>query len=197
MSGIKRMALCVLLGVCMLSLCCPLPAAAAGADPVVKLETNYGDILLRLDARKAPMTVSNFVQYVKSGHYDGTIFHRVIKDFMIQGGGMTPDLKEKPTRAPVKNEASNGLQNRKYTVAMARTSEPHSATAQFFINTKDNAFLNYRSATPEGWGYAVFGKVIKGQNVVDKIAAVPTGSRGYHDDVPNEPVIIKRATVVE
>ena len=110
---------------------------------------------------------------------------------------MTPDLKEKPTRAPVKNEASNGLQNKKYTVAMARTSEPHSATAQFFINTKDNSFLNYRNATPEGWGYAVFGKVIKGQNVVDKIAAVPTGSRGYYDDVPNEPVIIKRATIVE
>ena len=197
MSGIKRLVLCVLLGVCALCLCGPLPASAAGADPVVKLETNYGDILLRLDARKAPMTVSNFVQYVKAGHYDGTIFHRVIKDFMIQGGGMTPDLKEKPTRAPVKNEASNGLQNKKYTVAMARTSEPHSATAQFFINTKDNSFLNYRNATPEGWGYAVFGKVIKGQNVVDKIAAVPTGSRGYHDDVPNGPVIIKRATIVD
>lgn len=197
MSVIKRIVSSVLLSMCAFCMFSSLPASAAAEDPVVKLETNYGDILLRLDARKAPMTVSNFVQYVKAGHYDGTIFHRVIKDFMIQGGGMTPDLKEKPTRAPVKNEASNGLQNKKYTVAMARTREPHSATAQFFINTKDNAFLNYRSATPEGWGYAVFGKVIKGQNVVDKIAAVPTGSRGYHDDVPNEPVIIKRATVVE
>ena len=186
----------VLLLACAL-LAAPQDIRAQGPDPVVKLETSMGDILVRLDARKAPMTTANFLEYVKAGQYDGTIFHRVIKDFMIQGGGMTPDLKEKPTRAPVKNEASNGLQNKKYTVAMARTSEPHSATAQFFINTKDNSFLNYRNATPEGWGYAVFGKVIKGQSVVDKIAAVPTGSRGYHDDVPNEPVIIKRATIVE
>ena len=197
MSGIKRLVLCVLLGVCALCLCGPLPASAAGADPVVKLETNYGDILLRLDARKAPMTVSNFVQYVKAGHYDGTIFHRVIKDFMIQGGGMTASLREKTTRAPIKNEADNGLRNRKYTIAMARTSDPHSATAQFFINVKDNSFLDHRSKDPQGWGYAVFGKVIRGQDVVDQIAAVKTGSRGYYEDVPMQPVIIKRATIVE
>lgn len=197
MSVFKGFVLTLVFGLCALGFSLPVTALAAGPDPVVRLETNYGDILLRLDSGKAPMTVDNFLQYVKAGHYDGTIFHRVIKDFMIQGGGMTPELKEKPTRAPIKNEAANGLQNKKYTVAMARTSEPHSATSQFFINTRDNAFLNYRGATPEGWGYAVFGKVIKGQNVVDKIAAVPTASRGYHDDVPREPVIIKRAVLVE
>ena len=197
MSRIKRVVLCVLLGVCALCLCGPLPVAAAGADPVVKLETNYGDILLRLDARKAPMTVSNFVQYVKAGHYDGTVFHRVIKNFMIQGGGMTASLREKTTRAPIKNEADNGLRNRKYTIAMARTSDPHSATAQFFINVKDNSFLDHRGKDQQGWGYAVFGKVIRGQDVVDQIAAVKTGSRGYYEDVPMQPVIIKRATIVE
>lgn len=197
MSAFKGFVLTLVFGLCALGLCLPGTVAAAGPDPVVRLETNYGDILLRLDSSKAPMTVDNFLQYVKAGHYDGTIFHRVIKDFMIQGGGMTPELKEKPTRAPIKNEAANGLQNKKYTVAMARTSEPHSATSQFFINTRDNAFLNYRGATPEGWGYAVFGKVIRGQDVVDQIAAVKTGSRGYYEDVPMQPVIIKRATIVE
>ena len=144
-----------------------LQAAQPAADPVVKLETNLGDIVLRLDARKAPITVANFIQYVKSGHYDGTVFHRVIKDFMIQGGGMTPELKEKRTVAPIRNEADNGLRNQKYTIAMARTSDPHSASSQFFINTKNNDFLDFKAKTPQGWGYAVFGKVIQGQNVVD------------------------------
>lgn len=172
-------------------------AHAAAPDPAVKLETNYGDIVVRLDARKAPISTANFVQYVKSGFYDGTIFHRVIKNFMVQGGGFTPDLKQKETRAAIRNEADNGLKNKKYTIAMARTGEPHSATAQFFINTKDNDFLDFKSQTPQGWGYAVFGKVIKGQEVVDKIAAVTTGKKGYYDDVPMENVTIKKAVIVE
>jgi len=167
------------------------------ADPAVRLETSMGDIVVRLDARKAPETTANFIRYVKAGHYDGLIFHRVIKGFMIQGGGMDASMQEKATEAPIRNEANNGLQNRKYTIAMARTSDPHSASAQFFINTADNAFLNYKSQTPQGWGYAVFGKVIKGQDVVDKIEAVRTGRRGYHEDVPREAVIIKKATVIE
>lgn len=169
----------------------------ASVDPMVKLETNMGDIVLKLDARKAPNTVANFIQYVKSGHYDGTIFHRVIKGFMIQGGGMTPELKEKSARAPIRNEANNGLRNKKYTIAMARTTEPHSASAQFFINTKDNDFLDFKSETPEGWGYAVFGKVISGFETVDKIESVLTGSRGRYDDVPQTPVVIKKAVIVE
>ena len=172
-------------------------AHAATPDPAVKLETNYGDIIVRLDARKAPISTANFVQYVKSGFYDGTVFHRVIKSFMIQGGGFTPDLKQKETRAAIRNEADNGLKNKKYTIAMARTGEPHSATAQFFINTKDNDFLDFKSQTPQGWGYAVFGKVLKGQEVVDKIAAVTTGKKGYYDDVPMENVISKKAVIVE
>lgn len=172
-------------------------AQAADPDPAVKLETSLGDIVVRLDARKAPISTANFVQYVKSGFYDGTVFHRVIKNFMIQGGGFTPDLKQKTARASIRNEADNGLKNKKYTIAMARTSEPHSASAQFFINTKDNDFLDFKSQTPQGWGYAVFGKVIKGQEVVDKIAAVQTGKKGYYDDVPMESVIIKKAVIVE
>ena len=172
-------------------------AQAADPDPAVKLETSLGDIVVRLDARKAPISTANFVQYVKSGFYDGTVFHRVIKNFMIQGGGFTPDLKQKSARASIRNEADNGLKNKKYTIAMARTSEPHSASAQFFINTKDNDFLDFKSQTPQGWGYAVFGKVIKGQEVVDKIAAVQTGKKGYYDDVPMESVIIKKAVIVE
>lgn len=167
--------------------------AATQADPAVKLETSLGDIVVRLDARKAPISTSNFIQYVKSGHYDGLVFHRVIKDFMIQGGGFTPEMQQKSTRAPISNEADNGLRNKKYTIAMARTSEPHSATAQFFINTKDNDFLDFRSRTPQGWGYAVFGKVIKGQDVVDKIEAVKCSA----SDAPLEPVIIKKAVVIE
>lgn len=166
-------------------------------DTIVKLETNMGDIVVRLDSKRAPRTAANFIQYVKSGHYDGTIFHRVIKDFMIQGGGFSKEMKEKRALAPIRNEANNGLKNKKYTIAMARTSDPHSASAQFFINTKDNDFLDFKSETPEGWGYAVFGQVIQGQDVVDKIEAAKTGSRGYMDDVPLTPLIIKKAVVLE
>jgi len=196
----KRLFSQLLSGVMLALSLCVLPCMAGqalAAAPAVKLETSMGDIVLRLDARKAPATTENFLQYVRDGHYDGLNIHRVIKGFMIQGGGMDAAMKEKPTRAPIKNEADNGLQNKKYTVAMARTSDPHSATAQFFINTVDNKFLDYKGQTPQGWGYAVFGKVIKGQDVVDKIEAVATGRRGYHEDVPKEPVIIKKATVIE
>ena len=174
----------------------PAQMPVTGPDPVVKLETSMGDIVLRLDRRKAPVTTENFLQYVKSGHYNGTIFHRVIKDFMIQGGGMTADMKEKETRAPIKNEANNGLRNVRYTIAMARTMNPHSATAQFFINTVDNPGLNFQSASGQGWGYAVFGKVIQGEDVVNKIKMVPTGRKGMHDDVPLSPVVIKKASLV-
>jgi len=156
-----------------------------------------GEIGLELDAEKAPKTVENFLAYVNSGHYDGTIFHRVINGFMIQGGGMTADMKEKATREPVENEADNGLSNDAYTVAMARTMDPHSATAQFFINVKKNDFLNFSSKTPQGWGYTVFGKVTKGHGVVNKIKQVATGNKGGHDDVPREAVTIIKAEVVE
>lgn len=166
-------------------------------EPLVKLVTSLGDITVQLDSRRAPITTANFIQYVKSGHYDGTIFHRVIGNFMIQGGGMTPDMKEKRTLAPIRNEANNGLRNKKYTIAMARTMEPHSASAQFFINTRDNDFLDFKAETPQGWGYAVFGKVVEGQNVVDQIEKVQTGNRAGHEDVPREPVIIKKAYVIE
>ncbi|HDI59658.1 MAG TPA: peptidyl-prolyl cis-trans isomerase [Desulfobacteraceae bacterium] len=164
---------------------------------MVRLETSMGDIVIDLDAAKAPKTVENFLQYVNEGHYDGTIFHRVIDGFMIQGGGMTADMKEKPTRTPIENEADNGLKNEAYSVAMARTMDPHSATAQFFINVKKNDFLNHTAKTPQGWGYAVFGKVVKGHGVVNKIKAVATGRQGMHDDVPKEPVTILKAEVVE
>jgi peptidyl-prolyl cis-trans isomerase B (cyclophilin B) len=156
-----------------------------------------GDIILALDAQKAPKTVENFLSYVKSGHYNGTIFHRVIDGFMIQGGGMTAEMKEKSTGAPIQNEADNGLTNDAYTVAMARTMDPHSASAQFFINVKNNAFLNHKSKTPDGWGYAVFGKVSKGHGVINKIKCVATGRKGMHDDVPVESVTIIKAEIVE
>ena len=160
----------------------------------VKLATSMGDIVLELDAAKAPKTVDNFVQYVKAGHYNGTIFHRVIPDFMVQGGGMTPDMAQKPTRPPISLESRNGLTNLRGTVAMARTMDPNSATAQFFVNVKDNAFLDADKAR-DGNGYTVFGKVVSGMEVVDKIRTVPTGSKGGHGDVPLTPVIIKQATV--
>ena len=160
----------------------------------VKLATSAGDIVIELDAAKAPKSVDNFVQYVKAGHYNGTVFHRVIPNFMIQGGGMTPDLKEKATRAPIPLESKNGLTNDRGTVAMARTNDPNSATAQFFINVKDNTFLNSANS-PDGNGYAVFGKVISGMDVVDKIKGVPTGNKGPYSDVPLEPVTIKQATL--
>jgi len=159
----------------------------------VELHTSKGLIKLELDDQKAPVCTENFLQYVRSGHYDGTIFHRVIKGFMIQGGGMDAQMKQKSTQAPIKNEANNGLVNRKYTVAMARTNDPHSATAQFFINSTDNDFLNFRSETPQGWGYAVFGQVVAGTDVVDAIERVKTGSSGFHQDVPVEAVTIDKA----
>ncbi|MEW2515229.1 peptidylprolyl isomerase [Streptomyces sp. NPDC046870] len=162
----------------------------------VELNTNVGRIVLELNDAEAPRTVENFLSYVRAGHYDGTIFHRVINGFMIQGGGFTPDMDQKPTRAPVQNEADNGLKNDNYTVAMARTNDPHSATAQFFINVSDNAFLDYSAKSPAGWGYAVFGKVTEGRDVVDSIKAVKTGSRHGHQDVPTEPVVIESAKVL-
>jgi peptidyl-prolyl cis-trans isomerase B (cyclophilin B) len=163
----------------------------------VLLKTNKGDITLTLDAIKAPKTVANFLQYVKSGHYDGTIFHRVIDNFMVQGGGMTAGLKEKTSGAQIENEANNGLKNERGTVAMARTSDPHSATAQFFINVNDNDFLNHTAPNAQGWGYAVFGKVTNGQDVVDAIRKVKTGNTGFHQDVPAEDVVIEKASVIE
>jgi peptidyl-prolyl cis-trans isomerase B (cyclophilin B) len=162
----------------------------------VELQTSAGTIRIELDDERAPKCADNFLAYVRSGHYDGTVFHRVIKGFMIQGGGMDAAMKQKPTQAPIVNEADNGLTNDRYTLAMARTSDPHSATAQFFINTTDNGFLNFRSPTPQGWGYAVFGKVVAGQDVVDRIEGVGTGRRGFHDDVPLEPVTIERAVEI-
>ena len=163
----------------------------------VKLETSAGEILIELDAEKAPLSAKNFIDYVKAGHYDNTVFHRVIPGFMIQGGGFEPGMTQKPTQAPIPNEANNGLKNAKYTLAMARTNAPHSATAQFFINVKDNGFLNFTSESAQGWGYAVFGRVVGGQDVVDRIEGVKTGRKGFHDDVPKEPVFIVKATVVE
>jgi peptidyl-prolyl cis-trans isomerase B (cyclophilin B) len=162
----------------------------------VELHTNHGVIRAELDDTKAPKTVANFLAYVKSGHYDGTVFHRVIKGFMVQGGGFEPGMKQKPCGAPIDNEAGNGLKNDKYTLAMARTNAPHSATAQFFINATDNGFLNFKSESPQGWGYAVFGKVSAGTEVVDAIERVSTGRRGGHDDVPLEDVVIQRAVEV-
>ena len=162
----------------------------------VLLNTSHGDIKLELDAVKAPSTVANFVQYAKDGHYDNTVFHRVISNFMVQGGGFEPGMKQKSVRAPIDNEATNGLKNNNLTVAMARTGDPHSATAQFFINVKDNDFLNFTSPNGNGWGYCVFGKVIEGADVVEKIKAVKTGAKGAHQDVPAEDVVIQKATVL-
>jgi peptidyl-prolyl cis-trans isomerase B (cyclophilin B) len=174
-----------------------LAAGAWAADaPRVKFATSAGDFVVEVYPDKAPKTVANFLQYVREKHYDGTIFHRVIPTFMIQGGGMTADMNQKPTDAPIQNEANNGLKNDKYTIAMARTSAPHSASAQFFINATDNDFLNFKSESPSGWGYAVFGKVVEGTDVVDKIEKVKTGRKGFHDDVPLEDVIIEKAVAV-
>lgn len=164
---------------------------------MIKLETTMGDIVLELNEEKAPITAANFIQYVRDGFYDGTVFHRVIDGFMIQGGGLDADMQEKPTRNPIQNEAENGLSNDRYTVAMARTMQPHSATAQFFINVADNLFLNHTSKCGQGWGYAVFGRVVQGMDVVDKIKGVPTGSKGFHQDVPKSPVVITKASVLD
>jgi peptidyl-prolyl cis-trans isomerase B (cyclophilin B) len=162
----------------------------------VELQTSKGNIRIELDEANAPESTRNFLSYVQSGHYNGTVFHRVIRSFMLQGGGFDAGMKQKPTAAPIRNEANNGLKNDKYTLAMARTSDPHSATAQFFINTTDNAFLNFTSEDQSGWGYAVFGKVIAGQDVVDAIEGVKTGRKGFHDDVPLEDVTIDQAVVL-
>jgi len=164
---------------------------------MVKLHTNQGVIALELDAEKAPDSVANFLQYVRDGHYDGTIFHRVIDGFMIQGGGFTPDMEQKTTRQAIQNEGHNGLKNKAYTIAMARTPNPHSATSQFFINVGDNGFLDYVEPTAQGYGYCVFGKVVEGMDVVDAIKKVRTGSRNGHQDVPVDNVVIERAEVVE
>ena len=162
----------------------------------VEMTTSAGTIRIELDDAKAPASVANFIDFVNKGHYDGTVFHRVIKGFMIQGGGFEPGMKQRPTGAPIANEANNGLRNDRYTIAMARTSAPHSATAQFFINTTDNDFLNFKSESPQGWGYAVFGRVVAGTEVVDAIEGVRTGRRGMHDDVPLDDVVIQKAVVV-
>ena len=167
------------------------------SNPQVELHIkNHGVITLELDAEKAPKSAENFLSYVKKGHYDNTVFHRVIPGFMVQGGGFEPGMQQKPTGAEIENEANNGLKNDNYTVAMARTSAPHSATAQFFINVADNGFLNHTAPNAQGWGYAVFGKVVGGTDVVDKIKAVPTGRKGFHDDVPKEDVVIEKAVAL-
>ena len=167
------------------------------SNPQVELHiANYGVITLELDQEKAPDSVANFLSYVKKGHYDNTIFHRVISGFMVQGGGFEPGMKQKDCDAPIQNEAKNGLKNANYTVAMARTGDPHSATAQFFINVADNGFLNHTAPSAQGWGYAVFGKVVKGTDVVDKIKAVATGNKGGHGDVPKEDVVIEKAVAL-
>ncbi len=167
------------------------------SNPQVELHiADFGTITLELDAAKAPNSVANFLAYVNKGHYDRTIFHRVIPGFMIQGGGFEPGMSQKATDKPINNEANNGLKNNKYTIAMARTNDPHSATAQFFINVADNGFLNHTAPSAQGWGYAVFGKVVAGTEVVDKIAAVKTGSRGFHGDVPKDDVVIEKAVAL-
>ncbi|MDD3610372.1 MAG: peptidylprolyl isomerase [Halothiobacillaceae bacterium] len=187
--------LVTLLTTTLLSLSTPLLAAD---NPRVKMVTTQGEFVLELYPDKAPKTVENFLSYVRDGHYNGTQFHRTIRDFMIQGGGFTADFTQKPTRAPVQNEADNGLKNTRGTLAMARTMDPHSATAQFFINVVDNPFLDYRAPTPREWGYTVFGQVIEGMDVVDKIRAIPTGAGGpFGRDVPSTPVLIESATEVK
>ncbi len=194
---VGRVALVGLMALALIITAGSTARAEKRSNPLVKLETSMGEITVELYADKAPATVANFLQYVKDGFYNGTIFHRVIPTFMIQGGGFDAQMNQKPTRAPIQNEADNGLKNEAYTLAMARTMDPNSATAQFFINVADNQFLNHTAKNPQGWGYAVFGKVVKGQDVVDKIKAVPTGNKGMHQNVPLEPVTITKATVVE
>ncbi len=180
----------------ILIFCFSGPAAAADSPQVV-METSIGTVVIELYAQKAPITTANFLAYVQSGFYDNTIFHRVIRGFMIQGGGLTADMREKPNQPPIRNEADNGLKNNTGTIAMARTKDPHSATAQFFINVKDNPFLDYRAKTTDGWGYCVFGRVIKGMDVVHAIENVPTGRKAGQADVPIEPVVIQHMTLVK
>lgn len=171
--------------------------SSMSTSPRVKLSTSAGDIVIELDATNAPKTSENFLTYVRDGFYDNTIFHRVIDGFMVQGGGFEPGMKQKPTSNPIENEANNGLKNDKYTLAMARTNDPHSATAQFFINVANNDFLNHTAPTAQGWGYAVFAKVVEGQDVVDQIKGVKTGNSGFHQNVPLEDVVITKATIIE
>lgn len=185
------------LALLLLPLCLTGPAAAEGGNPKVLMQTSMGDITLELYPDKAPKTVANFLQYAKDGFYEGTVFHRVIDGFMIQGGGMGPDMQRKPNRAPVENEADNGLRNKVGTIAMARTSDPHSATSQFFINVADNTPLDFREKTPQAWGYTVFGKVVAGMDTVGKIKSVPTGVKAGHKDVPNETVVIHKVSIIE
>ncbi len=184
---------------CTFGLFLAAPGAAFAKEEgnvMVRFETNMGDFVVELDLEKAPATCENFLQYVRDGFYEGTIFHRVIDGFMVQGGGLTEAMDQKETRAPIENEADNGLSNIAYSVAMARTQAPHSATAQFFINVKDNAFLNHRGKSPTGWGYAVFGKVVQGQDVIEAIKGVSTGTRGLFENVPLEPVVIRKASII-
>jgi peptidyl-prolyl cis-trans isomerase B (cyclophilin B) len=171
--------------------------ANSGDKVMVEMHTSKGLITLELDAEKAPVTVANFIEYVKSGHFDGTIFHRVIPGFVIQGGGMESGMKEKPTQAPIENEADNGLKNVTGSICMARTNDPHSATSQFFINLKDNQFLDHTEKSPQGWGYAVFGQVTDGMDVVEAIAAVQTGNAGFHQDVPVEDIVVEKVTITD
>ncbi len=192
MQGSRRYFITLLAG---LSLGITTHFVQAADAPHVLLKTNMGDIVLELNPEKAPKTVENFLEYIKSGHYNGTIFHRVIDGFMIQGGGFDKDMKQKPTKSPIKNEANNGLKNERYTLAMARTGDPHSATAQFFINVNDNDFLTYPGQ--DGWGYCVFGKVVQGMDVVDQIKRVPTGNHGMIPNVPAKPVIITSASITK
>src|SRR3569832_1316253 len=195
-SIMKKTSLLAALG--LYTLCTVVPTGAgAAAQPRVRMQTNMGDINIKHYRDKAPKTVDNFLRYVKEGHYDGTIFHRIIPNFMIQGGGFTQDYKQKPTHEPINNEANNGLHNKRGTIAMARTNDPHSASAQFFINVVDNGFLDHTEPTTRGWGYAVFGTVVEGMDVADKIAKVPTGSAGpFPTDAPRQPVVIEKVTVV-
>ena len=192
---IARQLFAALLGLLLCGFSTHSLSSTLGKHPMIKLHTNHGAITLQLDAEKAPLSTQNFIDYVNSGFYDGTIFHRVMDNFMIQGGGFEPGMKQKTTNAPVKNEAANGLKNVKYSIAMARTSDPHSATAQFFINVSDNDFLDYPGQ--DGWGYAVFGKVVEGAEVVDAIKGVKTGNAGFHQNVPREDVVITKAEVIK
>ena len=171
--------------------------ANSGDKVMVEMHTSKGLITLELDAEKAPVTVANFIEYVNSGHFDGTIFHRVIPGFVIQGGGLESGMKEKPTQAPIENEADNGLKNVTGSICMARTNDPHSATSQFFINLKDNQFLDHTEKSPQGWGYAVFGQVTDGMDVVEAIAAVQTGNAGFHQDVPVEDIVVEKVTIID
>ena len=197
MSSLRRLILCLVLACGFAGNAVANPTPTGATAVTVQMQTNKGLIVLELDAAKAPGTVANFLEYARAGFYDGTIFHRVIPNFMIQGGGFVPGMEQKKTRGQIKNEADNGLKNDLGTIAMARTPDPHSATAQFFINTKDNGFLNYSAPTPQGWGYCVFGKVTEGMDVVRSIEKVSTGNRGGHGDVPVEDVIIEKVTVVD